>query len=162
MARAWIFGDHISTDDIIAGRYLGKHDAKWWGMHTMENIDPDFTKRVKKGDVVIGGKNFGCGSSREQAPIALKEAGVSAVVADSFARIFYRNSINQGLPVLSVEGINKGFKDEDEIEINLKTGIIENKTTGKEFRAQPLPDFVMEILKAGGMVPHLKRKLSRK
>lgn len=162
MDRAWVYGDHVSTDDIIAGRYLAKHDPTEWGKHAMENIDPGFTKKVKKGDVLVAGKNFGCGSSREQAPIALKEAGVSAVVAESFARIFYRNAINQGLPVLASPGVGRGFKDRDAIGIDLKSGVIRNRSTGKTFEAQPLPDFVLRILKAGGLIPHLKRKLKRK
>ncbi len=162
MGKAWVYGDHISTDDIIAGRYLSKHDADWWGDHAMENIDPGFTKRAQEGDVIIAGKNFGCGSSREQAPIALKKAGVSAVIADSFARIFYRNSINQGLPILVSEGIAKNFKNGDSVEVDLKGGVIKNKTSGKTFKVQPLPEFVMEILKSGGLVPHLRKKLSKK
>jgi len=161
MARAWVYGDHISTDDIIAGRYLAKHDAREWGKHTMENIDPNFTKRVKPGDVVIAGKDFGCGSSREQAPIALKAAGVSAVVAESFARIFYRNSINQGLPVLTSPGIRKHFKNGDRVQVDPKNGIVKNLSTGKTYKVEPLPEFVMEILKAGGLVPHLRKKLRR-
>jgi 3-isopropylmalate/(R)-2-methylmalate dehydratase small subunit len=162
MAKALVYGDHISTDDIIAGRYLAKHDPKEWGKHAMENLDPEFVKKVKEGDVLIVGKNFGCGSSREQAPIALKEAGISAVVAESFARIFYRNAINQGLPVLVSPGINKGFKNSDSVEIDLKGGWVRNKTTGKDFKAQPIPDFVLQILEAGGLVPYMRRKLSER
>lgn len=161
MARAWVYGDHISTDDIIAGRYLAKHDPKEWGKHTMENIDPGFTKKVRPGDVVIAGKDFGCGSSREQAPIALKAAGISAVVAESFARIFYRNSINQGLPVLTCPGIRRRFKNGDRVQVDPKKGTVKNLSTGKVFKVEPLPDFVMEILKAGGLVPYLRRKLRR-
>jgi 3-isopropylmalate/(R)-2-methylmalate dehydratase small subunit len=158
MAKAWVFGDDISTDDIIAGRYLIKHDPRELGAHAMENIDPTFAKRVQKGDVIIGGKNFGCGSSREQAPITLKAAGVSAVVAESFARIFYRNSINQGLPVITCPGVRGGFKSGDEVEVDLKSGTVRNLTTGNVFKAEPFPDFVLEILKAGGLIPYLKRK----
>lgn len=157
--RAWVYGDHISTDDIIAGRYLAKHDPGEWGKHAMENIDPQFSKKVKRGDVLVAGKNFGCGSSREQAPIALKEAGISAVVAGSFARIFFRNAINQGLPVITLPGANKEFKDMDSIEIDLKEGVIRNEVTGNTFKMQPLPDFLLEILEAGGLVPYLRRKL---
>ena len=158
MTRAWVYGDGISTDDIIAGRYLAKHDPRELGMHAMENIDPTFAKKVRRGDAIIGGRNFGCGSSREQAPIALKAAGVSAVVAESFARIFYRNAINQGLPVLTCPGVKKQFKSSDEVEIDLKSGTVRNVTTGKAFKAEPFPDFVLEILQAGGLIPHLKRK----
>ncbi len=158
MAKAWVFGDDVSTDDIIAGRYLIKHDPKELGSHAMENIDPTFAKRVKKGDVVIGGKNFGCGSSREQAPITLKAAGVSAVVAESFARIFYRNSINQGLPVMACPSMRKGFKSSDGVKVDLRSGTVQNLTTGRVFKAEPFPEFILEILKAGGLVPYLKRK----
>lgn len=158
MPRAWVFGDHVSTDDIIAGRYLVKHDPKELGAHAMENIDPDFSKKVKEGDVIVAGKNFGCGSSREQAPITLKAAGVSAVIAESFARIFYRNAINQGLPVLVCRGIGGEFKNGDEVRVDLRGGTVENLTSGKKFRFEPFPDFMMEILEAGGLVPYMRRK----
>ncbi len=162
MAKAWVYGDHVSTDDIIAGRYLAKHDPQEWGRHAMENIDPEFSKRVSPGDVIVAGRDFGCGSSREQAPIALKAAGISAVVAESFARIFYRNAINQGLPVLTCPGIRKEFRNGDEIEIDLKGGVVRNLSAGKEFKVSPLPPFIMEILEAGGLVSHLKKKLEGK
>lgn len=162
MTKVFIYGDNVTTDDIIAGRYLAKHDVEHWGKHTMENIDPEFIKKVEKGDVVVGGKNFGCGSSREQAPIALKAAGVSAVVAESFARIFYRNSINQGLPVLTCPGISKGFKTLDPITVDLKRGEIRNERTGRVFKAQPLPDFIMDILDSGGLIPHMVKRLQKK
>ncbi|HDI12791.1 MAG: 3-isopropylmalate dehydratase [Hadesarchaea archaeon] len=158
MAKAWVFGDDVSTDDIIAGRYLVHHDPRELGKHAMENIDPTFVKKVSKGDVIIGGRNFGCGSSREQAPITLKAAGVSAVVAESFARIFYRNAINQGLPVIACPGVREKFKSSDEVEVDLRKGIVRNVTTGEVFKAEPFPDFIMEILNAGGLVPYLKRK----
>ncbi len=162
MHRAWVYGDHVSTDDIIAGRYLAKHDPAEWGRHAMENIDPEFSKRVSQGDVIVAGKNFGCGSSREQAPIALKAAGVSAVVAESFARIFYRNAINQGLPVLTCPGVSKKFKSGDEVEVNLKEGWIKNVRTGEKIAVQPLPDFILDILNAGGLIPYLREKMGVK
>jgi len=162
MARAWTFDKNISTDDIIAGRYLSKfestHDPSCLASHVMENIDPEFASKVKKGDVVVAGRNFGCGSSREEAPIALKAAEVSAVVAESFARIFYRNSINQGLPVLTCPGVRKGFKSSDAVEVDLKGGTVRNVTSGKVFKVEPFPDFILEILRAGGLLPYLKRK----
>jgi 3-isopropylmalate dehydratase small subunit len=158
MTKAFVYGDNITTDDIIAGRYLAKHDHEYWGKHAMENIDPDFGRKVGKGDVIVGGRNFGCGSSREQAPIALKGAGVSAVVAESFARIFYRNSINQGLPVLACPGISKEFKTSDPITVDLKNGEVRNGRTGKVFKTQPLPEFIMKILNAGGLIPYMKKK----
>ena len=158
MARAWVFGNDVSTDDIIAGRYLIKHDPCELGAHAMENIDPTFSKKIKPRDVIVGGKNFGCGSSREQAPITLKAIGVSAVVAESFARIFYRNSINQGLPVITCPGVRRGFKNLNEIKVDLKGGAVRNVSTGKTFKAEPFPDFILEILKDGGLIPYLKRK----
>ncbi|MEM2192426.1 MAG: 3-isopropylmalate dehydratase small subunit [Candidatus Hadarchaeales archaeon] len=161
MPKAFVYGDNISTDDIIAGRYLSKHDPKWWGSHAMENIDPEFTKKVERGDVIIGGKNFGCGSSREQAPIALKEAGVAAVVAESFARIFYRNAINQGLPVLTCPGIKGKFKSGDKVSVDFVKGEVKNLTTKETFKTQPLPEFILEILRAGGLTPYMRRKMKK-
>ncbi|MEM3519969.1 MAG: 3-isopropylmalate dehydratase small subunit [Candidatus Hadarchaeales archaeon] len=161
MPKAFVYGDNISTDDIIAGRYLSKHDPKWWGSHAMENIDPEFTKKVERGDVIIGGKNFGCGSSREQAPIALKEAGVAAVVAESFARIFYRNAINQGLPVLTCPGIKGKFKSGDKVSVDFVKGEVKNLTTEETFKTQPLPEFILEILRAGGLTPYMRRKMKK-
>ena len=157
MAKVFVYGDNVTTDDIIAGRYLTKHDPEYWKEHAMENIDPEFVESVKRGDMIIGGKNFGCGSSREQAPIALKAAGISAVVADSFARIFYRNSINQGLLVLTCPGVRRGFKKGDGVKVDLKRGMVCNTTTGEVFKFKPLPGFVLNILRAGGLIPYLKR-----
>jgi 3-isopropylmalate dehydratase small subunit len=162
MARVWVFDDNISTDDIIAGRYLAKHDPNWLASHVMENIDPSFASKVGKGDVIVAGRNFGCGSSREQAPIALKTAGISAVVAESFARIFYRNSINQGLPVLTCRDVRKNFKSGDDVEINMKNSIVRNTSTGKAFKFEPLPNFILNILNAGGLVQHLKQTIGKK
>jgi 3-isopropylmalate/(R)-2-methylmalate dehydratase small subunit len=159
MSKAWVYGDHVSTDDIIAGRYLAKHDPKEWGKHAMENLDPQFSKRVRPGDVIIAGKNFGCGSSREQAPIALKTAGIKAVVAESFARIFYRNSINQGLPVLTCPGIRRHFRSGARVKIDLRKGLVKNLSTGEVFEVESLPDFILQILRAGGLVPYLRREL---
>ena len=160
MARAWVFGDDISTDAIIPGRYLVKWQSSELAKHAMEGADPEFARKVQRGDVIVAGKNFGCGSSREHAPIALKAAGVSAVVAESFARIFYRNAINQGLPVLTCPDVSRGFKSGDKVEIDTKKGIVRNLNTGKAFNAEPLPGFVLEILDAGGLLSYLKRKLS--
>lgn len=158
MPKAWVFGDDVNTDAIIAGRYLVKRDPEELAKHVMEAIDPTFASRVGRGDVIVAGKNFGCGSSREHAPIALKAAGISAIVAESFARIFYRNAINQGLPVLVCPGVKKEFKTGDEIEITLKDGSIRNLTTGKLLKAQPLPGFILEILNSGGLLSYLKSK----
>jgi 3-isopropylmalate/(R)-2-methylmalate dehydratase small subunit len=160
MPRVWTFGDNVSTDDIIAGRYLPRfestHDPSCLAPHVMENIDPGFASKIRKGDVVVAGRNFGCGSSREEAPIALKAAGISAVIAESFARIFYRNSINRGLPVLTCPRVRGGFKDGDEVEVDLANGTVRNLTTGGMFRAKPFPNFILEILKAGGLIPYLR------
>lgn len=158
MPRAWVFGDNVSTDDIIAGRYLFKRDLTELGRHAMENIRPDFAGSVRRGDVVIAGRNFGCGSSREQAPIALKGAGISAVVAESFARIFYRNAINQGLPAVICKGVRDGFRQGDEVELDLRAGVVRNLSTGRTFRAEPLPDFILEIINAGGLLQYLKKR----
>jgi 3-isopropylmalate/(R)-2-methylmalate dehydratase small subunit len=166
MARVWVFGDNISTDDIIAGRYLSKFEAskdpRWLAAHVMENIAPSFASKVARGDVIVAGRNFGCGSSREEAPIALKAAGISAVVAESFARIFYRNSINRGLLVLTCKDVRKNFRSGDDIEIDMKSGIVRNNSTNKVLKFEPLPNFVLNILNAGGLVQHLKRTVGNK
>jgi len=166
MARVWVFDNNISTDDIIAGRYLPKFEASkdpsWLAAHVMENIAPSFASKVGKGNVIVAGRNFGCGSSREEAPIALKAAGISAVMAESFARIFYRNSINRGLPVLTCRGVRKNFKSGNNIEINIKNGIVRNRSTNKVFKFEPLPNFILDILNAGGLVQHLKQTVGKK
>lgn len=162
MARAWVFGDDVDTDQIIAGRYLVKADPKELARHVMEAIDPKFASKVRKGDVVVAGRNFGCGSSREHAAIALKAVGISAIVAESFARIFYRNAINQGLPAVVCKRVRRGFKSGDSVEVDLEAGEVRNLTTGKTFRFQPMPEFIMRILRAGGMVPYLKQNLGRR
>jgi 3-isopropylmalate/(R)-2-methylmalate dehydratase small subunit len=157
MARAWVFGDHVSTDDIIAGKYLVKCNPKELAAHVMENVDPGFSGRVRPGDIIVAGLNFGCGSSREHAPLALKAAGISAVVAESFARIFYRNSINLGLPVLT--GRVKGeFQSGDEVELDLDSFKLRNLRSGKVVSLDPLPPFILDILKAGGLVEYMKKR----
>lgn len=157
MARAWVFGDHVSTDDIIAGKYLVKCNPKELAAHVMENVDPGFSGRVRPGDIIVAGLNFGCGSSREHAPLALKAAGISAVVAESFARIFYRNSINLGLPVLT--GRVKGeFQSGDEVELDLDSFRLRNLRSGKVVSLDPLPPFILDILKAGGLVEYMKKR----
>jgi len=160
MSRAWVFGDDVDTDQIIAGRYLVKLDPRELAKHVMEAADPKFASEVRKGDVIIAGRNFGCGSSRERAPLALKAAGVSAVVAESFARIFYRNAINLALPVLTCSGVRKGFKTGNEIRVDVRRGRIHNLTTNKTFKAEPLPDFLSEIIRAGGLLRYMKKHRS--
>ena len=154
--KVWKFGDDIDTDLIVPGRYLVLRDEKDLAACAMEGCDPEFAKNVKPGDIMVGGRNFGCGSSREHAPIAIKGVGISAVVAESFARIFYRNSINIGLPLIEVKDISKHVSQGDEIEIKMDIGILKNITTGEEFKIKRLPDFMVEILDEGGLIPYLK------
>ncbi len=156
--RTWVFGDHINTDLIIPGRYLDDYSPKNLAAHVMEDADPEFPRKVAKGDIVVGGRNFGCGSSREQAPLALKHAGVAAVVADSFARIFYRNSINVGLPVIACPGASARIKPGDVIEIDLHGGSI-LLPDGERMNFAPLPDFLIRILDEGGLVPYTRHSL---
>ncbi|HXG15088.1 MAG TPA: 3-isopropylmalate dehydratase small subunit [Calidithermus sp.] len=155
--RAWKFGDNIDTDQIIPARYLVTSDPAELGRHCLEDADPDFVKKVKPGDILVGGRNFGCGSSREHAPIAIKAAGVSAVVARSFARIFFRNSINLGLPLFETEAAAR-IEEGDALELNPVTGEIRNLTRGETYQAQPLPPFAREILAAGGLMKYVARK----
>ena len=151
------YGDNVDTDVIIPARYLNSADPKELAAHCMEDIDVDFVKKVKEGDIIVADKNFGCGSSREHAPIAIKASGISCVIASSFARIFYRNSINTALPILECDEAAKNIKDGDEVEIDLDTGVITDKTTGQKFQAQPFPEFIKEIIKAGGLLNSLKK-----
>ena len=157
--KAWVFGDHVDTDVIIPARYLNTSDPEELGRHCMEDADPDFAKKVGKGDVIVAGENFGCGSSREHAPIAIKAAGVSCVIAKSFARIFYRNSFNMGLPILESPEAVEGIKEGDRIRVDLSSGTIENLSTGESFNAVPIPPFMRELLDAGGLMPYVARKM---
>ncbi|MDR0912627.1 MAG: 3-isopropylmalate dehydratase small subunit [Methanobrevibacter sp.] len=155
--KVWKFGDDIDTDIIIPGRYLVHTDVEKLAPHCMEGLDPDFYKKVSKGDFIVGGKNFGCGSSREHAPIALKGAGIAAVIAESFARIFYRNSTNVGVPLLIAPGISSKLKQGEEIEIDMDKGVIIGED-GKEYKFEKLPPFMLEILEKGGLINYLKEK----
>jgi 3-isopropylmalate/(R)-2-methylmalate dehydratase small subunit len=159
MPKAWVFDDDVDTDQIIAGRYLVKLDPGELAKHAMEAADPEFASKVRKGDVIIAGHNFGCGSSRERAPLALKAAGVSAVVAESFARIYYRNAINLALPALISPGIRKGFKTGDEAKIDMRSGEIHNLSSGKTFKFEPLPEFLAKIIDAGGLLKLMAKQL---
>lgn len=159
--RAWLFGDDISTDHIIAGRYLGSMDPKALGEHAMENVDPEFSKKVAAGDMIVAGTNFGCGSSREQAPLALKAAGISCVVATTFARIFFRNSINIGFPVIECPELRGRVKEGDTIIVDLETGHVV-LPGGARVGFVPLPSNIVEILRAGGLVPKLREELAAK
>ena len=158
-SKAWKFGDDVNTDLIIPGKYLELVDPEEMAEHAMEGVDPEFPKKVAKGDIVVGGTNFGCGSSREHAPLALKYVGVSAVVAESFARIYYRNSINIGLPALECPGIVDVVEDGDAVEWDLKSGTLKNVRTGVEVSFTPLPEFMTEILSEGGLVTYIKNHL---
>lgn len=158
--RVYKFGDGINTDDIYPGRYLYiTTDREEMAKHCFELAYPDFLKNVKPGDIIVAGKNFGCGSSREQAAACLKYFGISAVIAESFARIFYRNAINLGLPILIAPGITGKINHNDALEINLKEGIIKNMDTDDTIKVLPLPSFILEILNEGGLIPYLKKKL---
>jgi len=154
--RVWRFGDDVNTDLIIPGKYLELVDPDEMALHAMEGIDPKFPERVREGDIVVGGANFGCGSSREHAPLALKHAGVGAVVAEGFARIFYRNAINLGLPALQCPGISGKAETGQVIEIDMTRGTIKNEDTGEELGFTPLPAFMQDILSAGGLAQHLR------
>ncbi|NLL99988.1 MAG: 3-isopropylmalate dehydratase small subunit [Treponema sp.] len=154
------YGDNVDTDVIIPARYLNTSNAKELAAHCMEDIDASFVSKVKAGDIMVADKNFGCGSSREHAPLAIKTAGISCVIASTFARIFYRNSINIGLPILECPEAAAGIKAGDEVEVDFDTGLIKNITSGKEFKAQPFPPFMQEIIKADGLINQLKKKLA--
>ncbi len=151
--KVWKFGDNVDTDVIIPGKYLRTTDMSIFASHVMEGIDPQFSKKVQKGDIIVAGKNFGCGSSREQAPLALKHAGVACIVAESFARIFFRNAINVGLPIIEAK---VDCEEGDIIEIDLGKGLIKNKD--RSYQGTRLPDFLREILVDGGLVEHRKKK----
>jgi len=155
---AWRFGDDVDTDAIIPARYLNTSDPGELASHCMEDADPDFAKKVSQGDVIIGGKNFGCGSSREHAPIAIKAAGVSCVIAGTYARIFYRNAFNMGLPIFESPEAANAISTGDEVEVDPSTGVIRNITTGDEFHAEPYPPFMMDLIEAGGLIPFLLKE----
>ena len=158
--KVWNFGANIDTDVIIAARYLNSSDPEHLAKYVMEDADPEFPKKLKKGDIIVAGENFGCGSSREHAPIALKAAGVAAVVAPSFARIFYRNAFNMGLPIFELpESLE--IKEGEVISINLDNGEITNKTTNKTYTFTPIPDFMQELIAAGGLINFAKIEMKR-
>ena len=150
------YGDNIDTDVIIPARYLASQDEKELASHCMEDIDASFIKNVRPGDIMVGGWNFGCGSSREHAPIALKASGISCVIAKSFARIFYRNAINIGLPILECEQASDAIQNGDEVEVDFTTGVITDRTTGASFTAQPFPPFLQNIIDANGYMNALR------
>ena len=155
--KVWKFGDDIDTDIIVPGRYLIYTDEETLSEHCMEGLDPDFKNKVNKGDFILGGKNFGCGSSREHAPIAIKGCGISAVIAESFARIFYRNATNVGVPLLEAPGISEIIEDGEEIQVDMDNGLIISES-GKEIEFKKLPPFMLEILEEGGLINYLKKQ----
>ncbi|WP_075719911.1 3-isopropylmalate dehydratase small subunit [Roseburia sp. 499] len=152
------YGDNVDTDVIIPARYLNSSDPKELATHCMEDIDKDFVNNVKAGDLIVADKNFGCGSSREHAPIAIKAAGVSCVIAETFARIFYRNAINIGLPIIECPEAAKGIDAGDEVEVDFDSGIITNKTKGTSFQGQAFPEFMQKIIKAEGLINYINQK----
>jgi len=159
--HAWLFGDDISTDHIIAGRHLGSMDPKALAEHAMEAVDSQFSKKVRPGDLIVAASNFGCGSSREQAVVALRGAGISCIVANTFARIFYRNAINIGFPVVECPGLHSRVKAGDPIEVDLDAGHVV-LASGETVRFEPFPPNLLEILRAGGLVPKLRAELAAK
>ncbi len=161
MGRCWKFGDNISTDHIIAGKYLVTSDPKALAIHCLEDTRPEFPKEVRPGDLVVAGNNFGCGSSREHAPIALKGCGIKGVIASSFARIFFRNAINIGLPIFESKEAAKDIQEGDEVEIDMKGGKIINSTKGKTYTFEPFPPELLEIIEAGGLMKFVKKKMGK-
>lgn len=156
--KVFKFGDNVDTDVIIPARYLNSSDPKELALHCMEDIDKEFVNKVSAGDIIVAEKNFGCGSSREHAPIAIKAAGVSCVIAETFARIFYRNAINIGLPIIECKEAALEIKAGDEVEVNFDTGVITDKTTGKSFHGQAFPPFMQKIIDCEGLVNYINQK----
>lgn len=160
--KAFVYGNNVDTDVIIPARYLNNSDPAALASHCMEDIDAAFVTEVAQGDVIVAGKNFGCGSSREHAPLAIKVAGVSCVIAETFARIFYRNAINIGLPILECPEAVKEIKKGDQLQVDFATGTITNKTQGKTYETQPFPTFIQAIIEADGLVGWAKKELEGK
>ena len=157
--KVWKYGDNVDTDVIIPARYLNTTKAEELAKHCMEDIDSGFASSVQSGDIMVGGWNFGCGSSREHAPIAIQASGISCVIAASFARIFYRNSINIGFPILECPKASEAVRNGDIVRVDTKTGIITDETTGETFEAKAFPPFIDNIIEKGGLLPYLKEKL---
>lgn len=157
--RVHKYGDNVDTDVIIPARYLNTSKHEELAAHCMEDIDKDFVGKVKAGDIMVAEKNFGCGSSREHAPIAIKASGISCVIASTFARIFYRNAINIGLAILECDEAARDIQDGDEVKVDFSTGVIENRTTGKTYQAEPFPPFIQNIIEKGGLLNSIKDRL---
>ncbi|MCW4001162.1 MAG: 3-isopropylmalate dehydratase small subunit [Candidatus Bathyarchaeota archaeon] len=160
-AKAVVFGNNIDTDVILPGKYLILVDPYDLAKHALEGLDTTFVDKAKEGVILVGGKNFGCGSSREQAPLALKYSGVKCVIAESFARIFFRNAINIGLPVIECKGISGAVKTGDSLAVDFEAGKIENLSNGKKFQFEKLPPFILEILADGGLIENLRRRMKK-
>jgi 3-isopropylmalate dehydratase, small subunit len=158
LGRVFKYGDNVDTDVIIPARYLNSFDAKELASHAMVDIDPEFASKVQPGDMIIANKNFGCGSSREHAPLCLKASGVSCVIAETFARIFYRNAINIGLPIIECPEAARGIEAGDEVAVDFDSGVILNKTKGTQFQGQPFPEFMKKIIAAEGLVNYINQK----
>jgi len=157
--KVWKYGDNVDTDVIIPARYLNISGTAELAEHCLEDLDPQFLRKMEPGDIVVAGHNFGCGSSREHAPLALKGAGVGCVVARSFARIFFRNAINIGLPILTCPAAVAGSEAGQRLEVELETGTIRNRDTGQVFQAEPFPPFMLALIRAGGLIEYTKRQL---
>ena len=160
--KAWKFKDNIDTDVIIPARYLNTSDPKELALHCMEDYDSEFIKKMSKGDIIVAGKNFGCGSSREHAPIALKATGVSCIIAQSFARIFFRNAINIGLPIFESEEVGEECLPGDLLEVDTVEGIIKNLTKGRVYKTNPLPEFIQKIISLGGLKEYVQKEVKRR
>ena len=158
MAKIYVYGDNVDTDVIIPARYLNAPDEKSLASHCMEDIDADFAATVEPGDIIVGGANFGCGSSREHAPLAIKSCGVKCVIAPSFARIFYRNSINIGFPIVECPQAAEEIQAGDQVDVDFDSGVITDKTTGKTYQAAPFPEFINGIIENGGLMASLKAR----
>lgn len=161
MGKVYKYADNVDTDVIIPARYLNSPDPAELAKHCMEDIDASFASSVKKGDIIVAGANFGCGSSREHAPISIRACGVSCVIASSFARIFYRNAINIGFPILECKEAAEKIRDGDEVEVDFSSGTITDKTTGDVFKADVFPEFINKIIKSGGLLAYLKEKVEK-
>lgn len=159
--KAIKYGDNVDTDVIIPARYLNTSDPDELAGHCMEDLDPNFKAKAKPGDIMVAGRNFGCGSSREHAPIAIKASGISCVIAESFARIFYRNAINIGLPILECPDAAREINDGDEVEVDVTTGTIADITTGKTYKSQPFPEFMQQIMASDGLINYVKQRLEK-
>ena len=156
----WKFGDNIDTDAIMPAKYLNISDSSQLAMHCMEGIDPNFANKVSHGDIIVAGKNFGCGSSREHAPLSIKKLGISAIIAHSFARIFYRNAFNMGLTIIECPEASEKIQENDQVAIDLENGIITNQTKNESYKFPPFPEFMRSLLQAGGLLSYIRRQVS--